>query len=187
MSMIDNVTSPFSIKLEVVYPPASSQFNQQLCHSKNVIQHGSTTPAQQTIFSAPVQSQHTEKSFGENEKMCKQHTHNWQKLGIQKQLCVSYPHRHDQLSVVSSLISWNFWSANQHTALQQTVHVHRQHLHCVWKDELKGRESLLLSISHVLGHESWTFKHLTKPLLVFFDEREKQLENLFICAVSNQM
>lgn len=76
-----------------------------------VVQH---LPSRQNLFCTCtiVKSQHTEKSFAENEKMCKQHTHNWQKLGIQKQLCVSYPHRHDQLSVVSSLISWNFWSAN---------------------------------------------------------------------------
>lgn len=44
--------------------------------------------------------------------MCKQHTYNWQKLGIKIELCVGHPHSHDQLSVVGSLVSWNFWSAN---------------------------------------------------------------------------
>lgn len=102
--------------------------------------------------------------------MCHQHTHNWQKLGIEKQLCVSDPHSHDQLPMVGSLISWDFWSADQHTALQQTVHVHWQYLHCIRKDELRGRESLLFNTSHMLENDNWTFKHLNKPLLVFCDQ-----------------
>ena len=107
-----------------------------------------------------IKSHNTENSLTETEKMCKQDTHKWQKLGIEKQLCVGYPHGHDQLSVVRSLVSWNFWPANEHAALQQTVHVHWQHLHCVRKNELRDREALLFNTSHVLGSECWALKHL---------------------------
>lgn len=76
--------------------------------------------------------------------MCRQHTYNWQKLGVEEELGVSHSHGHDQLLMVSSLISWNFWSANEHAALEQAVHVHWQHLHRVWKDELRGRKTCFL-------------------------------------------
>lgn len=103
--------------------------------------------------------------------MCRQHTYNWQKLGVEEELGVSHSHGHDQLLMVSSLISWNFWSANEHAALEQAVHVHWQHLHRVWKDELRGREDMLFSVS-CAGEQQLGFQTYN-CLIIFFDLKKK--------------
>lgn len=67
------------------------------------------------------------------------HAYDWQEQWIEEELGVSHAHGHDQLPLVSPLIRGDLRSAEQHTVFQQTVHVHRQHLHGIWQYKLKEK------------------------------------------------